>query len=225
MRKVSKMSKVSKVFKLLVVALLSAGYLPADGQIKDVDSLIIEKIRQANVQYTALTSNFKQIKHLPYLKEKVVSTGRFFYTKPDRLAMKYLEPAGDMMLINGDKFFMSAAGKISKTTAKANVKMRKMKSILSACLQGDVKQMEYAAITCEEHPDHYSVAVELNGKGKGGTVKKVTVDYDRKDFTPSNLKIEEVDGTYSLYELSSKEFNQPPAEDIFKAPERSKDKE
>ncbi|MDR2466554.1 MAG: outer membrane lipoprotein carrier protein LolA [Prevotellaceae bacterium] len=219
---------MSKLFKLLVVALLSALCVPADGQIlKNADSLIIEKIRQANAQYTALTSNFKQIKHLPYLKEKVVSTGKFFYAKPDRLAMKYLEPAGDMMLINGDKFFMSAAGKISKTTAKANAKMRKMKSILSACLQGDVKQMEYAAITCEEHPDRYSVAVELDdkGKGKGGTVRKVTVDYDRSDFTPSNLKIEEADGTYSLYELSSKEFNRPPAEDVFKAPEKTKEKQ
>ena len=216
------MKKVSKVFKLLFVAVLLFGCLPATGQIlNDVDSLIIEKIREVNAQYTALTSNFKQIKHLPYLKEKVVSAGKFFYTKPDRLAMKYLEPAGDMMLINGDKFFMSAAGKISKTTAKANAKMRKLKSILSACLQGDVKQMEYAAITCTEHPEYYSVAVELEGKGKGGTVKKVTVDYDRNDFTPLNLKIEEADGTYSLYELSAKEVNQPLAEDVFKVPEKN----
>lgn len=216
------MKKVSKVFKLLFVAVLLFGCLPATGQIlNDVDSLIIEKIREVNAQYTALTSNFKQIKHLPYLKEKVVSVGKFFYTKPDRLAMKYLEPAGDMMLINGDKFFMSAAGKISKTTAKANAKMRKLKSILSACLQGDVKQMEYAAITCTEHPEYYSVAVELEGKGKGGTVKRVTVDYDRKDFTPLNLKIEESDGTYSLYELSAKEVNQPLAEDVFKVPEKN----
>lgn len=206
-----------------VVTLIFAGCLSLSGQeISEKDNKIVEKIKQANTKYSAITSDFKQIRRLAIVEGETVSTGKFFYLKPESLAMYYSQPANDVMMIGGDRFYMLAAGKITKASAKINAKVRRMKTILSACLQGDVKQIEFRKITCSETDKNYTVTVEIGGKTRNGVINKVSVSYDKDDFSPSILKTEEPDGSYTEYELMSKTFNQPPDAKIFANPKASR---
>lgn len=49
----------------------------------------------------AVTSEFRQERRLAMLKEPVVSTGRFYYEKPDRLRWEFLTPDQSGFFING----------------------------------------------------------------------------------------------------------------------------
>jgi outer membrane lipoprotein-sorting protein len=185
------------------------------------NNAIVEKIKQTNTGYTSITSDFTQTKHLSFMNEDVVSSGKFFYSKPDRLVMKYATPAGDLMLINDDQLVMVTAGKRSRTSAKINSKVRTLKNILSSCLQGDVSQIDGASISTAETIDSYIVTAVLSiRKERNGTINKVILNYDKSDLTLSTLQMNEVDGSYTLYKLTDKKLNEVVDEAVFKTPKR-----
>lgn len=188
-------------------------------KISDDDKVVVEKIQQANTKYTGIVSRFKQTKHISVLGEDALSEGNFYYTKPNKLSMQYDQPAGDLMLLNGEQFVMVNAGKRMVTSAKANGKMRSMKNVLSNCLAGDVMQLNADAITCEETKKYIVVTAEF-AKGVKNIYKKVVLSFEKSDSSISILRTEEKDGSYTVYELTGKEFNTSIDDIIFQTPNK-----
>lgn len=198
---------MKKIFGTFLV--LCFGLTAAAQQMNKADEAVVDQIREANAAYRNIVSKFRQQKHISILDEKVVSAGDFYYDKPGRLSMRYTNPAGDLMLINGERFVMIAAGKRSETTAKASAKMRGMRTILSACLSGDLKQMGAAKITCEKNSNYHVVTAEIDAKVNKSNICRVVASYDLANKTIAILRTEEPDGSFTLYELTGKKFNQP----------------
>jgi outer membrane lipoprotein-sorting protein len=153
------------------------------------------------------------------MNEVVTSSGKFFYNKPDRLLMKYEQPDGDLMLINKDQLVMIAAGKQSKASTKTSSKARTMKNILSSCLQGDVSLIDGVTLSSEETADNYIITAKLKKKAKSA-INKVVLQYDKLNLTLSTLRMEEADGSYTLYTLIDKTLNQPVGDEVFKSPSK-----
>lgn len=183
--------------------------------ISDADTRVLEKIKQENAKYNSITCDFKQVKHLEMLGEDIDSEGKFYYAKPDKLAMRYEDPEGEMMLINGDKFVMVAMGTRREVSGQSNAKMQGMKTILSACLEGDVKKIGASKITCKETAKHYTVTAVINPASNKSDITEVILNYDKTNLSLSLLKTIEADDSYTTYELNNKKFNQPIAESIF----------
>ncbi|MDR2038538.1 MAG: outer membrane lipoprotein carrier protein LolA [Bacteroidales bacterium] len=213
-----------KNFILLVFIIFGSVYGRAQ-EISDADSRIVEKIKQANTQYKTITCDFRQIKHMSIIGEKIKSNGLFYYDKPDQMAMYYEDPAGDLMLIDEDKFVMVAGGKWNETTSKSNAKMRGMKTILSACLQGDVKQMGAEKIVCEETDQYYVVTADIDKKANKSNIVKVIMSFDKNGSILSTFQTIEPDGSYNIYELINQKFNQPINEDVFQPSKKQKQKQ
>ncbi|MDR1879198.1 MAG: outer membrane lipoprotein carrier protein LolA [Bacteroidales bacterium] len=206
------MKKISVLLFLLMYCLL------ADSQtISNADNQIVEKIRQTNTKHTAVRSKFRQTKHISVLGKDIVSSGMFYYEKPDKLAMRYENPSGDLLLINGDQFVMIAKGKRSEASAKSNAKMRSMKTILSACLQGDVKQTGAYKISCKEMSSFYIITAEIDSKTNKSSICRLILHFDKTDLTLSVLRTEETDGSYTIYELTNKEFDKSIDDSLFLA--------
>jgi len=201
-------------FSFLVAMLFACTFVQAQ-TIKDADFAILEKINQANIKQASMTSDFDQVKHMSILGEDIKSNGKLYYSKPEKMALWYADPAGDLMLINEDRCIMVASGKKREVSAKANAKMRGMKNILTSSLQGGMLQMGASQITCSETPKFYVVTADIDGKVNKSSIKKVIVHYSKSDLTLSILRTEEADGSYTVYELKNKVMNQPIDEKFF----------
>ena len=191
----------------ITIAVLCSINSFAQSNINDNDKVILEKIKQENLKYNSITCSFKQTKHISILGEDILSDGLFYYEKPDKLSMQYTNPQGDLMSIEGDKFVMVSSGKRSETTSKSNAKMRGMKEILSACLQGDILQIDAAGITCSEDSKYYIITAEINKKTNKSNISKATAYYEKSNMAVSVLRTEEQDGSYIVYELVDKKYN------------------
>jgi outer membrane lipoprotein-sorting protein len=190
----------------------------AYAQIGEKEQTLMKVIQQANEKYTSIISRFKQTKQVTVLGENAISEGDFYYAKPDKLAMRYDDPAGDLLLLNGDQFVMVNAGKRKEVSARANSRMRSMKNILSSCLSGNVMQIAAEKITCEETPKYHVITADIAEKGNRTVFTQVILSFDKSDHTLSVLRTEEKDGSYTVYELTGKEFNKPVDDSIFKHP-------
>lgn len=199
---------IMKRFSFLTVMLFVCALTQAQ-TIKDVDLSVLNKISQANLKYTSITSDFEQVKHMAILGEDIRSNGKLYYSKPEKMALWYADPANDLMLINGDRCVMVAAGKKREVSAKGNAKMRGMKNILTSCMQGAMLQMGASEVRYTEDDKYHVVTAEVDRKINKSNIRKVIAHYSKSDFTLSILRTEEADGSYTVYELKNKKMNQP----------------
>jgi outer membrane lipoprotein carrier protein len=204
--------------KRFLIYIFLCNYIAVNAQDCSVDS-IVETIKQANLKCSSITSDFVQIKHLSFMNEDISSNGKFFYSKPGRLLMQYEQPAGDIMLINKDQLVIIAAGKYSKASTKSSSKARTMKNILSSCLRGDMSSIDGVTLSSEETAESYVITAQLKKKTRNN-VKKVIMTYNKSDLTLTVLRMEETDGSYTVYSLINKALNQPVGDEIFKAPSK-----
>ncbi|MDR1666205.1 MAG: outer membrane lipoprotein carrier protein LolA [Bacteroidales bacterium] len=205
---------MKKTGVVMVAVLLNM--VAVHAQIDEKDRVLMKIIQQANEKYTSIVSRFKQTKQIAVLGEKALSEGDFYYAKPDKLAMRYDDPAGDLLLLSGDQFVMVNAGRRKEISARSNNKMRLMKTILSSCLSGNVMQIDVEKIACEETPQYHVITAKIAAKGNRTVFTQVILSFDKTDYTLSILRTEEKDGSYTIYELTGKELNKAVDDNIFK---------
>jgi outer membrane lipoprotein-sorting protein len=77
------------------------GRSPEDhGQVK---ARVFKAVAAQAETWTTLSSDFTQERHLQMLKKPVVSSGRFFFEKPDRLYWEVLKPKAMGFSVQGEK--------------------------------------------------------------------------------------------------------------------------
>lgn len=177
-------------------------------------TVILDKIKEANKSLTTITSDFKQTMHLTFMDEDVLSNGKFYYRKPDRMLLKYSQPEGEMMLIKGDEITMVMMDQHTKVSAKSDPAIELIHTIFSSCLEGDARKIKDATVDAVEKGDFYEVTITIQGD-RARNMKAVQVRYDKKEMALSLLRTEDPDGGYTVYELTGKKLNQPIAEEVF----------
>ncbi|MDL2245159.1 outer membrane lipoprotein carrier protein LolA [Parabacteroides sp. OttesenSCG-928-J18] len=175
---------------------------------------ILDKIKEANKSLTSITSDFKQTMHLTFMDEDVLSNGKFYYRKPDRMLLKYSQPEGEMMLIKGDEITMVMMDQHTKVSAKSDPAIELIHTIFSSCLEGDARKIKDATVDAVEKGDYYEVIITIQGD-RAQNMKAVQVHYDKKEMALSLLRTEDPDGGYTVYELVGKKLNQTIAEETF----------
>ncbi len=78
--------------------------LPAAGLATEValSAEVTQRLAAAAQQVQTLQSDFVQEKYLSMFEEKLISTGQFYYQKPDQLRWELIEPVGSGFVITGD---------------------------------------------------------------------------------------------------------------------------
>lgn len=191
---------------LSLAALLTfAGASPLAAQTPPTEQLLA-RIKEKSAGHTTLAARFERTQRLPALTEEVKSAGDLYYAKPDRMVMRFTLPAGEFMLMDGDRFTMASGGRMRRTTGKANPKMSQMKQVLTAAFDGDLARLGATTITRSDLPAAYRLTLELPaGPAEQTFAVKLTVAYSKADFTIDYLYVEEPDGTTSAYTFTDKE--------------------
>jgi outer membrane lipoprotein-sorting protein len=114
------------------------------------------RIEKAVSTINAVASEFRQERRLAMLKEPVVSTGRFYYEKPDKLRWEFISPDPSGFFVNG-KFAKQWKGKNSSPEVfepQQNSVIRAIVDQILAWTKADFTWIEhrYAVIVVKEDP-------------------------------------------------------------------------
>jgi outer membrane lipoprotein-sorting protein len=181
------------------------------------DIQILDKIKSGNIKYTSYISDFKKTVHDDMMMEDVVSSGKFYYGKKTaQMAMEYTNPAGDLMIVNGENLMMRAAGKERKATVKQSPKMKGIKTILFAAIDGNARPMEATKISCKTTDNSYVVTAVVDNKLNKSGMTKVVMTYDKTSMLLTKLVTYEMSGIYETYDLKNIKSNQPIKSELFK---------
>lgn len=90
------------VLLFLPVGAFAATPAPAE-KAKDKKQRVLLKIEQAATSFETIESDFIQEKHMAMMEKVLISKGRFYYQKPDRLRWELLEPECTGFAVNGGR--------------------------------------------------------------------------------------------------------------------------
>lgn len=179
---------------------------------------IIAKIADANAKYGTVECAFTQVKHMMGVKSDFNSTGTLYFKRSTgELNMKYDKPAGNQLLVSGDKLILAKGSKKSVYSTKTDARMRNLKNTLLTAISGDIKgaaKENNASIVYGESDKYYSFGLN-KGKGAKNGVVALMLYYSKKDCSLCLMKMEEGNGNYTLYKTPVKEFNKALPRGIF----------
>lgn len=181
---------------------------------------LVKKIAAANASVKNIESGFVQTKTLKASGKKIVSEGTLYFANDGRLSMKYSKPAGELLVVNGNKFHMNKGGKASTFDTSKNQMMGSLAKTLTGCIKGCPQQVATdngAELSEAETAEGYVVTLTAGAGAKRGYSKIVLV-YRKSDCVLTKMTMEEVSGIATVYEMKGIKKNTSFPEDVFRVP-------
>jgi len=89
-----------------------------------------------NIQ--SIRSSFVQEKNLSMLSEKIVSQGKFWFKREQKVRIEYEKPFKYLLLINGDQILIRDDQKETKMSAHSNKLFQQINKVIVDCLSGAI---------------------------------------------------------------------------------------
>ena len=200
-------------FLLISVFQLKAQY-PGYSPIADA-AKFKEQFSAASLKTNSLKSDFVQEKNLSMLSEKIVSKGKFWFKKSNKVRMEYNHPFQYLMIINQDKVYIKDGQKENKMSSKSNKLFQQINRIMVDCMQGTALNNTDFKTRLFEGKSAYLVELTPVVKGMREMFKTITVYVDKKDFSVMNLEMLELGGDNTVIRFINKELNTTLADTLF----------
>jgi outer membrane lipoprotein-sorting protein len=198
--------------KLLLIGLLISGAISTKAQYTGYAPLTdLAKFKQlfsAEAQkVTSIKSDFVQEKNLSMLSEKITSQGKFWFKKDSRVRMEYTKPFIYLMIINKDKVFVKDGQKQNTISTKSNKLFQQINKITVDCVQGTVLTNPDFSTRVFENKNAYLVELSPVSKNLKEFFKTIVVIVDKKDYSVTNIEMNENSGDNTIIHFVNKEMN------------------
>jgi len=205
--------------RFALAALCAALVLPASAAPRrDPNSLdeVIKKVQAQQLKTTTLEAEFKQEKTLALMARPEFSTGRFVYSKPNRVLWSYDAPKRVEMLI-ADGYLTTYYPGLNKAE-KIEVKNFQDRIFKYMGASGAIDELSaFFNFTFSNRADQPAFVLDLEPKSKSiaKRVKHLKIWIDKKTYLTTQFEYTEGDGDLTRYEFSNIKVNAPVAQSRF----------
>ncbi len=199
------------LFIVAALAFMSVGI--ASAQLKNADgNAVVAKVKSANESVKSISCKFTQTKKMSFSDQVVKSDGDFYFTKDNKLSMKYTN--GEVLVMNGNEVVLGKKGKTRKLKA-TNKHAAPLVATLLGCVSGDLNKLDGQLESAKEQGGVVVINVKVdNFKVGQSLVSKVEIKYGKNNIIES-INLIEADGSYTLYELQQKTLNKAIDEGVY----------
>ena len=183
---------------------------------------ILTEIEKANAAYKTVEGTFTRTQTNAAKGKTETDKGILYLSGEDQMAQHYQAPSADVLIINGDDFYMVRGKKTNKFNTAKNKPMRSLRNTLLYCLHGKPGTLAAengAEITAEKKAKGYEVVLVSVKKTPRGYAKIVLM-YDLKNKTLTSMQMDEYNGNSTLYEMSGVKTNGNVDAKVFDIPEK-----
>ncbi|RPE09471.1 outer membrane lipoprotein carrier protein LolA [Chitinophaga lutea] len=177
--------------------------------------LFKQQFAKAAQQTQTIKSDFVQEKHLSMLSEKVVSKGKFWFKKENKVRMEYASPTYYLMVINGKNFRIKDARTDKNISASGNKLFEQISKITADCVQGNVLGNKDFSAKVLESPQSYLLQMTPVAKGMKDFFASIDLLVDKKDLSVVKITMHERSGDDTVISFVQKETNVAIPDELF----------
>jgi len=208
-------TKVLSVIALMLCTLLQA----QDNQ------AVLTQIEKANAAITSIEGKFSQTKLLASNGKEIKSAGTIYISGSDQMAMHYDAPSTDLLIINGERFYMVRGKKKNNFNTEKNKAMRSLRNTLLYCIHGKpalLAEENGATISTGKDASGYTVTLTSEKKTPRG-YEKIVLNYDAKSMMLNRMEMIEWSGNSTTYTITDIRTNGNIDAQVYQIPEKKKE--
>lgn len=174
-----------------------------------------EKFTQASQALQSVESDFTQVKNLSMLKDKVQSSGKFYYKKGNKVRIEYLKPFSYLMILNNNSMMVKDEHKQSNFNTRSNKMMQSINTIMLDCMSGNVYNNKEFSTLVSENGKEYLLSLTPVTSLMKKMFSKIEVYLSKTDYNVLRLNMVENGGDNSLMTFTNRVLNKPLNENLF----------
>lgn len=174
------------------------------------------EICQAVVALKTLQCEFTQTKYMRMLNDKMVSSGRMYFQKDNRLRWEYVKPYTYTFVLNGDKVLLKSSQRSDVIDVKQNKVFKEIAHIMLQSVVGD----------CLNDDKNFRSTITIDGGDWLITLKplrknirqlfqNIVLRFSRQQALITKVELTEKNGDKTIIELRSVKKNETIAPDMF----------
>jgi outer membrane lipoprotein-sorting protein len=187
-----------------------AGY----SSLKDVNQFK-RNFSLSSQQLQSVESDFVQVKNLSLMKNKITSSGKFYYKKENKVRIEYLKPYSYLMVLNGHAMMVKDEQKKSNFNSRNNKMMQSINNIMLDCMSGNVYNNKDFATSVYENQKEYLLSLIPSSSMMKKMFSKIEIYLSKNDFNVLRLNMIELGGDNSLMTFTNRLLNKSLDEKLF----------
>ena len=154
-----------------------------------------------------IKSDFTQEKGLSLLSEKIVSKGKFWFKKENKVRMEYQQPFQYLMIINQNNIYIKDGQKENKISTRSNKLFQQINQIMVDCIRGTVLNNPDYKVNIFENSQGFLVELSPSAKALREFFKNINIFVSKKDYSVTKLELHEQSGDKTVISYLNKEMN------------------
>ena len=187
-----------------------AGY----SSLKDVNQFK-KNFALSSQQLQSVESDFVQVKNLSLMKNKITSSGKFYYKKENKVRIEYLKPYSYLMVLNGHAMMVKDEQKKSNFNSRNNKMMQSINNIMLDCMSGNVYNNKDFTTSVYENQKEYLLSLIPSTSLMKKMFSKIEIYLSKNDFNVLRLNMIELGGDNSLMTFTNRLLNKSLDEKLF----------
>lgn len=175
-----------------------------------------KSLADANKELSDISSDFKQIKNLSLLEEKLHSKGRFYYKKEFKVRIEYTEPFSYLMVMNGGKMLVKDEQKSNTINTGNSKMMQSVNRIIVDCMSGNVFANPDFKVNAYTGAKKYLISMRPVSAEMKKMFDKIDVYLEMNDLKVISLVMTEKGGDYTSMDFYNIQHNSSLNESLFK---------
>lgn len=154
-----------------------------------------------------ISSDFKQVKNLSLLAEKIQSKGKFYFMKEDKVRIEYIEPYSYLVVMNGTRMLVKDEQKTNKINAGNSKMMQSVNRIMVDCMRGTVLSNPDFKVTVYHNSKQYLLAMVPTSAEMKKLFDQIDVYMDKATLDVVKLVMTEKGGDYTSMDFYNTKHN------------------
>lgn len=165
------------------------------------------KLKQQAKKTSSIIADFKQEKHLSFMKNPQLSEGVFYYEQADKLRWEQNTPFNYVLLINNTDIRIKDNGK-EKKIAGASKMMGKMNTLMIGMINGDIFDSKQFDVKYFNDGKFYIVELTPKNKRLKAIFNRIELSFLKATTRLKELTFLEKNGDKSVMKFYNEQFNQ-----------------
>ncbi len=173
--------------------------------------MVLNRLEEMAAAVKTLQSEFVQEKHLAIFRENLVSQGRFFFQKPDRLRWELVAPVQTGFVLNGGegRRWHGRTGRTEVFRLEREPIMKLVAEQLLAWAGADFQRLrqEYSIIVLNTEP--VTLRLEPLGAAAGNFLDHLQVTFAAGERHMETIEVHEKSGDFTRIRFGAARLNAP----------------
>ena len=187
---------------------------PGFTKVKDYSAIEVD-INRNSLRIASITSDFVQEKKMEYLDEVIVSKGKFWYKRDNKLRWQYNDPYEYVIAIKDGKFSIKDNGRVSVFDVNSNKAFKELNDLIISIAQGNLTKDNRFDVEAFEDKTTYLLKLTPKDANMKKFIKQTDVFLLKADLAVSKVVMHESESDLTVISFINRKLNDEVSDTVF----------